>query len=164
MSYARWMRARQARRRTVPTIDRVRLEGVAGVESTALRDRLEARHAGKPLERELLEDSILLVAGTDRYNLVKYTIETDADGVELVIRVTPKSHGPPFLMAALDLQSIDANTFAVNARARVTWLDSLLPNSEIRMDVGVGSEQTAAAELSPSGSDNRASLWHPERR
>ncbi|MBF8301109.1 MAG: rssA 2 [Acidobacteria bacterium] len=174
-SYAAWMRARQARRRSaVPVVQRVRLEGTTAVETDVIGDLLGARQAGKPIVREAIENSILRMSGTDRYDVVKYFLEAEPDGTELVVRVTPKTHGPPFLMAALDLQNIDANTFAVSVRSRLTLLDSPLPNSEIRIDAGVGTDQTAAGELykrfgrsgffaAPRASFTRRSLhWYDE--
>lgn len=117
------------------------------VETKVIADLLGARQAGKPLVRGAIEDSILRMSGTDRYEVVKYYLEAGPDGVDLVVRVTPKTHRPPFLMTALDVQSIDANTFAVSVRGRLTLLDSPLPNSELRIDAGVGTDQTMAGEL-----------------
>jgi len=147
-TYAEWTRARQERRRTdVPIVRHVRLEGTTGVETDVIGNRLREHQAGRPLGRDAIENSILRMSGTDRYDVVKYDLDAAPDGDELVIRMTPKTHGPPFLMAALDLQNIDANTFAVNVRTRLTLFDAPLPNSEIRIDTGVGTDQTAAGEL-----------------
>jgi NTE family protein len=147
-TYAEWTRARAARRKSDPTnISRVVVEGLPEVETTHWTKVLETRHLGKPLSRTDLEDSILQISGSDRYEIIAYNLRAAADGPELVVRVTPKSYGPPFLLPALDIQNIDSNSFAISLRMRLAMYDTPLPNSELRFDVGVGTEQTVAVEL-----------------
>lgn len=147
-AYAEWMRARQARRRSgSPTVGRVVVEGLPAGETRRITESLSARHAGRPLVRADLEDSILRVAGSDRYEIIAYQLRAADDGPDLVVRIVPKSYGPPFLLPAIDLQNIDSTAFALSLRLRVAMYDTLLPNSEIRFDVGVGTDQTAALEF-----------------
>ena len=147
-TYAEWTRARAARRKAdPPSVSRIIVEGVPEVETTYLTNVLETRHLGKPLVRTELEDSILLISGSDRYEIIAYNLRAAADGPELVLRITPKSYGPPFLLPALDVQNIDSNSFSMSLRMRLAMYDTPLPNSELRFDVGIGTEQTAAVEL-----------------
>ncbi len=95
----------------------------------------------------LLEDSILRISGTDRYEMSGYALRQTAEGTELVVGITPKSYGPPFLLPAVDLQNIDSSSFSLSLRLRLAVYDTLVPNSEWRVDIGVGTEQTAAIEL-----------------
>jgi NTE family protein len=147
-TYTAWQQARQARRRSAtPSVTRVIVEGLPQAQAEHVTKVLEARHAGKPIVREDLEDSILRISGTDRYELVAYSLRPAAEGPELVVRVTPKSYGPPFLLPALDAQNIDSNAFAVSLRLRLAVYDMPMKNSEVRFDVGVGTDQLAAIEL-----------------
>jgi NTE family protein len=147
-AYAEWMRVRLARRRTdTPTVSRVIVEGLPPAETDTVTTMLQARHGGRPFARTDVEDSILRVSGTDRYEIITYTLRPSAQGPELVVRASPKSYGPPFLLPAIDMQNIDSNSFSLNLRLRLATYDTLLPNSELRLDVGVGTNQSAAVEL-----------------
>ena len=147
-TYAEWARARQARRRTaIPPIAKVTVEGVTKVETGAMTAFLDARHTGKPLDRDVLEESILHITGTDRYDSLLYTLRAAPEGAELVVKVTPKSYGPPFVLPAIDVQNIDSSAFAVGVRARLAIYDTPVPNSEVRFDLGIGSDQSVGLEL-----------------
>jgi NTE family protein len=147
-AYAEWMRAREARRRTpTPMIDRVAVEGTNPADTERLVRPLQERLAGKPLNQHDVDDAVLQIAGTDRYELITQALRSTPTGTELVIRTTPKSYGPPFLLPALDLRNIDSNAFALMLRTRLAMYDMLLPKSEIRFDVGVGTDQIVGLEL-----------------
>jgi NTE family protein len=147
-TYDEWMRARQARRRTAtPAVSRVVVEGVPPVEMHQMSALLEARHVGRPLVREEIEETILRLSGTDRYEIITYTFRDGASGPELLVQATPKSYGPPFLLPALDIQNIDSSSFSISLRMRLAMYDTPLPNSELRFDVGFGTNQTVALEL-----------------
>ena len=45
------------------------------------------------------------------------------------------------------MQNIDSNSFAIGLRLRVAIYDTPVRNSEVRFDVGVGSNQNVAIEL-----------------
>jgi NTE family protein len=147
-TYTEWQRARQARRRTAtPMVNRVVVEGIPRVEADRIAADLEARHGGKPLNRAWVEESVLRIGGTDRYEIITQALRDAPTGTELVINATPKSYGPPFLLPAIDLHNIDSNAFALQLRVRVAIYDAPLPNSELRLDGGLGTDQTAAIEL-----------------
>jgi NTE family protein len=147
-SYTAWMNARQTRRRTTsPPVRRIVVEGVSDVETRNLSAVLQQRHSGRPLVREEIEESILRISGTDRYEIISYGFRASPDGTDLVVRITPKSYGPPFLLPAIDLQNIDSTSFALSLRGRLAMYDTPLPNSEMRFDVGIGTNQTLAVEL-----------------
>jgi NTE family protein len=147
-TYAEWSRARQARRKTAtPMVDRVVVEGLTPVETERLTATLQARHGGRPLDRAEIEDSVLRIGGTDRYELITQGLRATPTGTELVIHATPKSYGPPFLLPAIDLHNIDSNAFALTLRMRVAVYDTPLPNSELRLDAALGTDQLAAVEL-----------------
>jgi NTE family protein len=145
--YAAWRGARQKRRRPeMPPVAGVVVEGLPPGEAERLTATLEARHAGRLFTRADVEDSLLRISGTDRYEVISYTLRAGEKGPDLVVRITPKSYGPPFLLPALDIQNIDSTSFAVSLRVRLVAHDVLLPDSEVRLDGGIGTNQTAALE------------------
>ena len=147
-TYGAWMRERQSRRRTtVPDVVGIRVEGVSEKQSTGIQDDFEREFAGRPIDREAVEERILRLTGTDRYEVVGYSLEPVPGGTNLVVRVTPKSYGPPFLLPAIDLQNVDANTFSLDLRARVAVYDTFVSQSEIRADFGIGSREFASVEF-----------------
>ena len=147
-TYAEWMRARIARRRTeTPVVKRIAVEGVREGEARQIAALLHDTHVDHPVVREEIENSILRVAGSDRYEVIAYSIRPGPDGAELVLDVRPKSYGPPFLLPAIDVQNIDSNSFAISLRLRLAIYDTPVRNSEVRFDVGIGSDQRVGLEL-----------------
>lgn len=147
-TYAEWRRQREARRRSgTPTVQFVRVEGVSESEQKRIGGAFEREHLGKPLDRARVERDVLRLTGTDRYELVGYRLSAEPEGVGLVVTVTPKAYGPPFLLPALDLQNIDSNTFTLDLRARLAVYDTLVRGSETRLDFGIGSRQFVAGEF-----------------
>lgn len=147
-AYAAWSRARLARRREVPKrLDAVRVEGVPGKQGDRIRARLERRLVSSDTTLEDIENEILRLAGTDRYETIRYAVR-DVQGAEtLELYVTPKQHGPPFLLPGLELQNIDSNSFALDLKGRIAFYDTVMPDSELRVDFGVGTSQQAGVEL-----------------
>lgn len=155
-SYASWRERRESRRREdLPRIDRVRVEGLDEAAAKRIEVRLSGRLAGRPCDLDAIEREILDLSGTDRYEIVRYTLEREAEETALAIFATPKSHGPPFLLPAVDLQNIDSNSFALNLRGRIVSYDFVVPDSEFRVDVALGTRQTMAAELYRRIADSR---------
>jgi NTE family protein len=150
-SYERW-REERARRR-VPQegeIADVAVEGLAPVDAERVASKLRSRFAGRPFARAEVERQIQLLGGTDRYAVIRYALERGPESsgrTRLVVLVTEKENGPPFLLPALDLANIDSNTFAMDLRGRFVFYDALVPGSELRADFAVGTRQTTAAEL-----------------
>jgi len=149
--YAAFQAARQARRRTAaPLISFVEVAGlVQPLADRATRDiavQFDDR-IGQPLDAAAMRDDILKVTGSDRYEYLTYrAIERDGR-TGLLVSVRQKSYGPPFLALGLELTNIDSSSFSVNVRGRVTAYDVLGSRSELRMDLGLGTQQVAAAEL-----------------
>ena len=147
-TYAEWRQQREARRRSgTPAVQFVRVEGVGEADQRRIRAAFEREHVGKPFDRARVERDVLGMTGSDRYELVGYRVAAEPEGLGLVITVTPKGYGPPFLLPALDLQNIDSNTFTLDLRARLAVYDTLVQNSEIRVDFGIGSRQFVAGEF-----------------
>ena len=147
-TYAAWKREREQRRRdAMPNVAGIVVEGVSPEEANDIASVLHGRHSGRPFVREDVEESILRLAGSDRYEVISYTLRAGEKGPDLVLNITPKSYGPPFLLPALDIQNIDSNSFSISLRMRLVAYDTFIPNSELRVDGGIGTTQTAAIVL-----------------
>jgi NTE family protein len=147
-AYDAWRSARAARRRTdLPSPAGFVVEGVTAQEARAIRAQFERRLRGRPLTIDAIERDVLAIAGTDRYEVVSYHLDPAPGGAALVFEIQPKSYGPPFLLPALDLRNTDSTNFAANLRARLAMYDTFLTGAELRLDVGVGTRETAALEL-----------------
>lgn len=148
VAFAAWRQARETRRRRdLPIPAFVQVDGVSAREEAAIRSRIERRHLGRPLSRDALETDVLAIAGTDRYEVVSYHLSGQPRGVALALSIQPKVYGPPFLLAALDLRNTDSTNFAANIRARIAMYDSFVAGSDIRLDVGVGTQENVGLEL-----------------
>jgi NTE family protein len=149
--FAAFQAARKARRRTEkPTISFVEVVGLAQAPSAAVKKdiaRVFQDRIGKPLDPAAMRERILKVGGTDRYEYLTYrAIERDGK-IGVLIAVREKTYGPPFLALGLELSNIDSSSFSVNVRGRVTAYDVVGAGSELRTDLGLGTQQIAAAEL-----------------
>lgn len=147
-TYDAWRKARAGRRRTdLPSPARVNVEGVSAREQRTIRARLERRYVGRPLSLDALERDVLAIAGTDRYDVVSYHLDAEPDGAALALEIQPKAYGPPFLLPALDLRNTDSTNFEATLRARLAVYDTFVAGSEVRFDVGLGTQPNVALEL-----------------
>ena len=147
-TYEAWRRARLAKKRVgTPRIDAVRVEGVPEDDAERIREALHRSLVGDEMKIEDIEHEVLRLTGTDRYETIRYALPEEDGKTTLDVHITPKTLGPPFLLPALELENIDSNTFALNLRGRVVFYDTLVPNSEIRLDLAVGTRQEASIEL-----------------
>jgi NTE family protein len=145
--YDAYRAARTARRRTaLPVPATVSVTGVPEAEAAFIREQL-AHHVGVPADPDRIEDDILRVAGSDRYEYLTYRITGKTDPPSLDVSVRPKTYGPPFVAVGLELNNIDANNFAATVGARTTVYDLAGRGSEVRVDVAVGTRVLVAAEL-----------------
>jgi NTE family protein len=146
--YRAWREERsRLRRAAAPVLQFVRIEGVPEALGRRLQARIAPELVGKRFDPEAVGEQVLLLTGTDRYSIVRYRLEESEAGTGLVIAGELKPYGPPFLLPAVDLQNVDSNNFAMNLRGRLVFFDTLVPESEIRIDAAVGTRLQAAAEL-----------------
>jgi len=147
-TYEAWSRARLAKKRDgMRRIDTVRVEGLPEDDGERIQTMLEKILVGDETKLEDIEHEVLRLTGTDRYENVRYALPEEGGKTTLALYILPKPHGPPFLLPALEVENIDSNTFALNLRGRAVFYDTLVPNSEIRLDLAVGTRQEAAVEL-----------------
>jgi NTE family protein len=147
-AYEAWQAARRAKKREVlESLDAVRVSGLPEDEGKRVQTHLERTLVGRETKLDDVEHEVLRLTGTDRYESIRYALREDHGKKTLELYVVPKSHGPPFLLPALDLENIDSNSFSLNLRGRVVFYDTLVPDSEIRLDLVAGTRQEASLEL-----------------
>ncbi len=146
-AYAAHEAARLARRRTAPIVPAgVEVEGVGPGEQAAIARQLDIV-PGRPLDVDRLTHSLLLLSGTDRFDLLTYHLARAGGAERLVVRARPRANGPAFLTLGLEVNNTDSATFAANILARTTIFDAVGRGSEVRLDAVIGTRQYAAAEL-----------------
>jgi NTE family protein len=145
--YAAHEAARMARRRLDPIVpSAVVVTGGIAADQSEIASQLHAR-AGRPLDLDRLSKDLLLLSGTDRYDLLTYHLANSADGPRLVVNARLKPNGPAFLSLGAEVNNVDASNFALNLLGRTTVYDVFGRGSEVRLDFALGTRQGAAAEL-----------------
>jgi NTE family protein len=143
-----WRAARQSRRRKALPVPRfIHLDGFATNDTRRL-DVLLARHVDMPLDVDALERDMAIVTGLDRYESVTWRLTRNAArDAGLTVRGRFKSYGPPFLMLGGLLENTTSNDFRIAATARYLAFDQVGSGAELRVDVTIGSDPSAAIEL-----------------
>ena len=146
--YAKWRAARQGRRKTeLPAPAFLDLEGFAARDTRRLNVVL-AHHVGVPLDVNVLEQDLAIVAGLDRYETVTWRmIEESGRGLGLRVHARVKSYAPPFMMLGVNLENTTSSDFRITATARYLAFDIVGSGSELRVDGTIGSDPGVAAEL-----------------
>ncbi len=164
--YTAWSAARQARRKTaMPRPVFIRVEGVTPGEGAEVRRRL-APHLGRLLDADALDRDLTSLTGAGRYESATYRFEQEGGATGLVVTMRQTTVGPPFLSAALDLQTTPGSDPATTLRSRTLLFDTVGAGSEARIDISLGKTLLAAGEvyrpigrtglfLSPSGQTSR---------
>ncbi len=139
--------ARLARRQPTPIVpDAVVVDAVPTREREGILRQL-AVTPNQPLDLGRLEQRILLLCGTDRYELVTYHLAPDPAGRRLEVRVRPKPNGPAFLTLGVELANTDSSTFSATVAGRATVYDVVGEGSEIRLDLVGGTRQAVRGEV-----------------
>lgn len=144
--YQAHLEARRARRRTmVPIPAFLQVDGVKGAQALVIRRQLR-RHVGRPVDTAALERDLTLLTGSERYDTITYHLEEENGRAGLIVTAREKIHAPPYLLAAVDLQSSESSTISAAVRGRLTFFDVLTPGSEARLDGSVGQVTGIGAE------------------
>lgn len=139
--------ARSARRRTSPIVpSAVTVTGVGPDDGVRIARQVSVR-AGRPLDIRRLESDLLLLSGTDRFELLTYNLAEDATGARLEIHARPKPNGPAFLSLGVELNNIDSVDFALTVAGRTTIYDVVGDGSEVRLDFAAGTRLGVGGEL-----------------
>ncbi len=145
--YAAWVEARRERRRThAPAPTSISVEGVGPRQALAITRRLRP-HLGRPVDPAALGRDVTALAGTDQYEAISYRLAEDGARTSLVITVTPKAYGPPFLLVGLNLENTQSTGMEATVSGRLVAYDVAGPGSEARLEGRVGTQLKIAAEL-----------------
>ncbi len=138
--------ARQARRRMAPIVPvAVRVTGVGPDDEARIARQLAVR-AGQPLDVSRLEKDLLLLSGTDRFELLTYHLAEDTAGARLEVNARPKPNGPAFLSLGVELNNIDSVDFALTVAGRTTIYDVGRAGSEVKLDFALGTRLGVGGE------------------
>ncbi len=145
--YDAYEAARLSRRRTAPIVPTaVVVEGASPRDQAGIVRQL-AVVPNQPLDLDRLGQQILLLSGTDRFELITYHLAADQTGERLVVRVRPKANGPAFLTLGIELNNTDSSTFSATIAGRTTVYDAVGKGSEIRLDLVGGTRQAISGEV-----------------
>jgi NTE family protein len=145
-AYAAWKAARESRRRS-SALTPAFVEVVGGESSRAdLIEEVIAPLRGVPLGTGAVTAALDRLAGTDRYETIRYRLAERDGQIGLQIELVRKSWGPPFLELGFELSNLSTTTFAADLAGRATFDGFLGGGSEFRLDFSIGTTQLLAAE------------------
>ena len=101
----------------------------------------------KPLDIKQLELALAPFSGLDRYQDITWHLTGPPDRTGLVIRAREKTYAPPFLMLGLNLNNTTSEDFQVQMTGRYLAYDLVGSGSELRLDVGLGSNPSIGAAV-----------------
>jgi NTE family protein len=145
-TYAAWKAQREARRLR-NTVTPAFVEVTGGEPSRKpLIDEATAGLAGVPFDAQTLTTALQKLAGTDRYETLRYGLVERDGQVGLQVHLVQKPWGPPFLELGFELNNLSTSTFAADLRGRATFDGFIGGGSEFRLDFGLGSNRLLEAE------------------
>jgi NTE family protein len=145
--YTAYEKARQSKRRQ--TIIRPTQIIVEGDVAPRLKEAVVAVLMPKPgtaLDRKVLEEQMLKLTGTGRFDTASYQIAT-IDGKEVLrVAVHEKTYGPPFIKPTIFIDGANGEGLRFGIGARLTFLDFGGPASEWRSDFSIGTYNQLSTE------------------
>src|SRR6478736_3964823 len=135
-----------AKRATFPAPAFVEVRGAMPSDTGRMRRMLQPL-TGQPFDLDQIEHMLREMGGLDRYQTLSWQL-TPRDGqYGLVVIAHPKNYGPPFMMLGLSLENTTGNEFRFGLGGRYLAFDTIGSGSELRIDVNVGSDPSAALAL-----------------
>ncbi len=135
-------------RTTTPVPDSIHITGVTGEKQEALADQLE-KFSGRQLNDRELESTLTRITGQGRYQSLDYNLVPNPDNPDkasLEIRAIEKTHAPPTIHTAFEIDGSDINAINFTIGTRVTLYDVGGYGSEWRNDVRIGFGNLIATE------------------
>ncbi|MDP7477900.1 MAG: patatin-like phospholipase family protein [Vicinamibacterales bacterium] len=138
--------AKRRRRRPAASVEPafVRVDGVDADVAADIGRRLEPEIGGA-LDPVELERRLTTLAGAGRYGSLGYDVVREGERAGLAVHVREKSHGPPFLNLAFELDN-RADAVELGFGARLTAYDVGGRDTEARVDLTLGSDLGLEAE------------------
>ena len=139
LSPAEWERHVEGRRlRDAASPDApgfVRVDGVTGPDAEDIIRAVEPV-LGTELDPDELELRLTLLAGRGRYGSLGYDLASDGDRTGVVVRARNKSHGPPFLDLATEVEYL-GSALDLSGGTRLTIMDAGTRDAEFRLDLAL---------------------------
>jgi NTE family protein len=144
-TWAQYIAARNARRRTNPVPTFVTVDGVSGYLSRQIEKEM-ADVLNKPIDYDELDQKIMQLKGLGRFSNLSYKF-VDKDGQQgLDVQTEENVYGPPFVLPLILVDGSNYQNVLFNLGARITMLDVGGFRSELRTDVILFSEYGVRTE------------------
>jgi len=121
------------------------LAGPSQRDQEEIRRSLE-ENIGAELQTAALESDLNALYSLGRYRALSYRGITREQEEGLLVEVTPKPHGPPFIDLGFEINGADIDNIRLGIRSRTTFWDVGAYGSEWRVDLGFGPETFARSE------------------
>ncbi|NLY74274.1 MAG: hypothetical protein GX075_03120 [Firmicutes bacterium] len=149
-SWQEYLNERQMKRRLiVPKPTGIEVIGTSAINQKLIKEKL-ASHVNRSVDPDQLEQDLRDLVGSGLYEGFRYGLKYNAFGKPvLLITAIEKAYGPPFVNTAflLDADGYQAEHVNINARCRITWHNIAGPGSELRTDLGFGTELQYLGEI-----------------
>jgi NTE family protein len=145
-AWEQYLQARQKRCLTnTLTPSDIEVSGTTAYNEAVIKNKLQS-YIGKPVHTDLLETDLTALMGSGLYDSLSYGFVLNNGKPVLAITAQERTNGPPFV--SLHAQSFfDHYSTKMDFSARMTSLNDTGPGSEIRFDLGIGSEPNLFLEL-----------------
>lgn len=157
-SWEAYLRQRQSKlKTTAPIMSAIEIIGVSGVNREIIMGKL-SKHLDRPIDLESLERDLNDLLGSGFYEGLRYGYKMgDGQDPTLLITAVEKKYGPPFLNFGFSLKvdGMKADHMDLKALFRISSFNLAGPGSELRTDIGIGTEFQFTSELYKPFLENR---------
>jgi NTE family protein len=145
-AWQQYLRVRKKRCLTdIPVPSDIEVSGVTAINAAAIKKCLQP-YIGKPVNKELLEKDLTALMGSGLYDSLSYEFVLRDGKPVLAVTAQEKTNGPPFI--SFHAQSFfNQDNTRMNLSTRMTSLNDTGPGSEVRFDLGIGTEPNLSLEL-----------------
>ena len=152
-AYRAWQERRTARKRpALPAVQFLATSGMTNVDAAIARKLLAGYVGGSSFDVAALEQDLSALSGLDRYQGITWQMVGPPGKEGLLIRARQKTYAPPFVMLGVNLDNTTSSDFRFQLAARYLGFDMVGAGSELRVDLGIGSDpQLGAALYRPIG-------------
>jgi NTE family protein len=150
--WKQYVAAREARKRTVPVPQFVKVTGVDPATANGMERHLQGL-ASKPVDTDRLDQEMTLITGTGRFERVGFQMTERNGEPGLLVHADEKDYAPPTLKPLILIDGSDYEDVRFSLGARITLFDIGGFGSEWRNDLIAGSQYGVTTEY-----------YHPLRR
>jgi NTE family protein len=146
---ASWQQYLQERKgrflKSAPIPQRIVIQTNSDINKTYIQNRFQ-KYVGEPIDTSLLEKDLTALMGSGLYEGLSYEFAILDQQPVLMIYVQEKTYGPPFIRSNLQM-TFGSNESKNLIGVRMISTNVTGPNSELRLDLNLGSEPGFQAEL-----------------